>query len=378
MYSDLKIAKLPPKLPERGILTKAGVRGYPGLDDAQALLLEVLLHPPVDLGEKILDLTAQNGAVALYLPEHQVTLTERSRAALEVLERQFADDPRVQVQAALPLETTGEFDTVLAVLPADKGNEAVREYLQAAFERTRKGGLCLIAGDKDKGFERYFKWFKAAFGEGEILERHKGMRVAGFIKENSEAQLEAAKTHQYTFEGLHITSLPGVFSASKIDEASQLLLSHLPSPAGKRVLDIGAGAGVLGLKCAQLGANVTLLEEDLAAVRSIEKNAQQAHLNVQALHSDVGSALPVKPDPTKAEFDLVLMNPPFHVGSDVILEVAEEFIRVAYQQVRHMGEVWVVANQFLPYEALMQRYGKVQLVVKNKSYKVLKGIRERI
>ncbi|MFC5600525.1 class I SAM-dependent methyltransferase [Deinococcus cellulosilyticus] len=372
MYSDLKIAKLPPKLPERGILTKPGVRGYPGLDDAQALLLGVLLNPPVDLGEHILDLTAQNGAVALYLTEPQITLAERSRAALEVLQRQFMDDPRVTVQAALPLEMTGEFDTVLAVLPADKGNEAVREYLQAAFARTKPGGLCLIAGDKDKGFERYFKWFKAAFGEGEVLERHKGMRVAGFIKENAEAQIEAARTHQYTFEGLQITSLPGVFSAGKVDDASQLLLSHLPSPAGKQVLDIGAGAGVLGLRCAQLGAEVTLLEEDLAAVRSIEINARDAGLKVTALHSDVGSALP-----EQAQFDLVVMNPPFHVGTDVILEVAEEFIRVAYQHVRAGGEVWVVANQFLPYEPLMQKHGKVQLVIKNKSYKVLRGIRER-
>lgn len=372
MYSDLKIAKLPPKLPERGILTKAGVRGHPGLDDGQALLLQVLMDPPVDLGETVLDLTAQNGAVALYLSNHQITLLERSRAALEVLERQFKDDPRVTVKASLPSEASGNFDTVLAVLPADKGNEAVKEYLQAAFACTRMGGLCLIAGDKDRGFERYFKWFKAAFGEGEILERHKGMRVAGFIKEKTEAQLEAPQTYSYTFEDLTLSSLPGVFSANKIDEASQLLLSHLPSPAGQRVLDIGAGAGILGLRCAQLGAEVTLLEEDLASVRSIEMNARAANLSVTALHSDVGSALP-----EQAEFDLVVMNPPFHVGSDVILEVAEEFIRVAYQRVRQKGEVWVVANQFLPYESLMEAYGPVKLVVKNKSYKVLRGIRER-
>jgi len=69
----------------------------------------------------------------------------------------------------------------------------------------------------------------------------------------------------------------------------------------------------------------------------------------------------------------VLSNPPFHVGSDLILEVAEEFIAVAAQTLPRGGNFYLVANVFLPYELPLERFFKVSTIVRNRSFKVLCG-----
>lgn len=368
MYHDIYPARLPEPFKSYRLLSKAGVRGFPGIDSAQALLLSCLQDPPLPLAEPILDLTAHAGLSALTLSATPL-LVERSASAIQVLTAQH-----LQHLVAIPSQLEGQFATLLAVLPADKGNDTIEELLQAAYRLCAPQGVVYLAGDKDKGFDRYFKWAKQQFGEGEILERHKGYRVAAVVKNKPDPRPNHPATlsfSQYPFQNrgttLQIASLAGVFSRKGIDLASQLLLEHLPTQLqGSQVLDIGAGAGVLGAWAAAQGAHVTLLEDDLGGVLSCQETLRLNGLNGTVLHSDVGSALP-----PEARFDLVLSNPPFHVGSDLILDIAEAFIALAAQHLKRGGDFYLVANQFLPYEGLLASWAEVRTIARNKSFKVL-------
>lgn len=369
-YSDLYPTRIPPALEPLSLLSKAGVRGFPQLEPAQALLMGVLQTPPLPLEDPILDLTAMSGISGAMFRDREIVLVERSRAALNVLEAQG-----FKAVCSLPSQLEGEFGTVLAVLPADRGNDAVDEVVRAAHRLTKLGGTCYLAGDKDRGFERYFKWARAHFGEGEILERHKGLRVAGFRQtriEHTRAETQSLEFGEYDFKGLKIATLPGVFSAKGVDAASKLLLESLQDSSvgfeGLRVLDIGAGAGVIGSWAAARGAKVTLLEDDWGGVLCSKETLERSGLEGEVLHSDAGSAL----HPGKL-FDVVLSNPPFHVGSDLILEVAEEFIAVAARALPRGGNFYLVANVFLSYELPLERYFKVSIIVRNRSFKVLCG-----
>lgn len=71
----------------------------------------------------------------------------------------------------------------------------------------------------------------------------------------------------------------------------------------KRVVDLGAGTGILGIGAALLGGNVTLLEKDKTALTIAKKNAQRAGARVELVHDDISSYQP--------KFDTVIMNPPF-------------------------------------------------------------------
>jgi 16S rRNA (guanine1207-N2)-methyltransferase len=344
-----------------GSYTKPGMRGYPGLDPMQELLLEVVRDMDLEGVKTAVDLTARGGAVALELQARgvEVSAKDASAAALNVLR-----------QLGLSGKPDRSADLVFGILPADRGNTLVRETMREAVEYTRTGGACLISGDKDRGFDRYFKEARVLFGSGEILERSRGLRVARLEKTSSLESRPAPEPEPFTIasrdQTLSCAAFPGTFSSGKLDPASRLLLEHLPSGTERRVLDIGAGYGVLGGFLALEGANVTMLEDDTSSVQSCLKMLELNHLEGRVLHSDVDSAL----EPSE-KFDLIVTNPPFHVGSDLILDVALEFIRCAERRLAPGGEFWLVANHFLPYEPEMARIGAVREVARERGFKVL-------
>ena len=372
MYSDLYPAELPQKLRyvEEGgaLLTKAGVRGAPGVDDAQALLALSMRKDGVT--GRVLDLQAMSGLLGLALEDAQVTLIERSAAALEVLHEQFDD-----VHAALPGADVGRFPTVALVLSGDRGNAHVEAMTAWAVQCTESGGTLYLAGDKQKGFERYFKRAREAFENSEIIARDGGMRVARLERPTGSAlPLPGAQSYLLEHpalagEALTVTALPGVFSSGQLDKATSLLLRHLGNLDGRSVLDLGCGAGVIGAVGARAGGRAVLLDDDLAAVESARETLRANGLSGDARHSDAGQALTAG-----EQFDVVLSNPPFHVGRRVVLDVALEFVRVAGEHLTSDGEMRLVANDFLPYEDPLSRWGRVQVLAREGGFKVLRAV----
>ncbi len=345
-----------------GSYTKPGMRGYPGLDPMQELLLEVVRDMDLEGVKTAVDLTARGGAVALELANRgiEVGVWDTSAAALSALR-----------EAGLTVLTGWQVaQLVCAILPADRGNAVVRETIYKAFNNIWPGGLCLIVGDKDRGFDRYFKEARTLFGSGEILERSRGLRVAWLQKTSGLESPPAPEPMGFTIEArrrvLSCDAFPGTFSSGKLDPASRLLLEHLPSGMGRNVLDIGSGYGVLGGFLALDGASLTMLEDDLSSGVSSKSTLVLNDLEGDVFHSDVDSKLD-----RDVKFDLIVTNPPFHVGSDLILDVALEFIRCAERRLLPGGEFWLVANHFLPYEPEMARIGVVHEVARERGFKVL-------
>ncbi len=340
-----------------GALTKPGIAGYPHLEPAQELLLEVVQD--LTGAGQALDLSARGGAVALRLREHgwTVAATDDSAASLEALEKlELAD-------------MGGEAELVCLMLNAERGNARVQMQIAQAWSRTASGGVLLLAGDKDKGFERYFKQAVQMFGDGEVVKRGNGYRVARIRKTKLEPPA-MPEAQQFTISARGLTvrcsAQPGVFAAGKLDAASAVMLAHLPSAAGKRVLDIGAGYGALGVTLALEGAVVTMLESDAPSVQSCVETLALNGVAGTVLHSDVDAMLP-----TTARFDWVVMNPPFHVGRDLKLEVALEFIAAGGRRVKSGGEIWLVCNHFLPYEAALASLGVLEVVTVERGFKLL-------
>lgn len=80
-------------------------------------------------------------------------------------------------------------------------------------------------------------------------------------------------------------------------------------PRGARVLDLGTGCGLLGLMAARAGAAVTATDLPGVPIATVAENARRNGLVPPRLL--VGDLFA----PVAGErFDLVLFNPPFHVG----------------------------------------------------------------
>ena len=97
---------------------------------------------------------------------------------------------------------------------------------------------------------------------------------------------------------------PGKVYAPSDD--SFLMTSTIPTDnlAGKSVLDLGAGSGILGLYCALHGAVVTVSDIDETALQHTQEAASKLGIRLNAKKSDLFSNI-------HESFDLVLFNPPY-------------------------------------------------------------------
>jgi release factor glutamine methyltransferase len=79
--------------------------------------------------------------------------------------------------------------------------------------------------------------------------------------------------------------------------------------AGKRLLDMGTGSGMVGIFAASRGARVTACDINPRAVALAGENARRNRVEMEVLPSDLFSALPGR------QFDVICFNLPFLAGT---------------------------------------------------------------
>ncbi|HEV2655948.1 MAG TPA: methyltransferase [Ktedonobacteraceae bacterium] len=251
----------------------------------------------------------------------------------------------------------GTMDVAALNLLYQPGNVWIQHALQVALYALRPGGRLYVTGAKDRGILSTAKRMQEYFGNVETLEISKGQRVV--CSRRRDGAYLPAPTQDVT-----------VFAGSKLDDGTRLLLDALEVYATDEALDIGSGAGFIGLHIAQRAkrGHVTLVDASLAAVDAARRAVEQSNLtNVLVLAGD--GVQPV----SQQRFDLVATNPPFHQGGIQTLEIAERFIRGAAHVLRPEGRFYIVANRFLKYEpTLHTSFKQVEEVGGDTRYKVLR------
>ena len=172
-----------------------------------------------------------------------------------------------------------------------------------------------------------------------------------------------------------LLSLPGVFSARRLDAGTELLLEYMRGSSGQRsrILDFGCGNGVLGIGAALMhgGAEVLGLDDSAMAVESAEVNAARNGLSrrMTVLHAFSLDSVP-------GLFDLILSNPPFHQGARVSLDTSLEMFRAATGKLKPGGRLLIVANRHLGYAAHLRRiFGNCRECGGTKKYTLLEAER---
>lgn len=128
-----------------------------------------------------------------------------------------------------------------------------------------------------------------------------------------------------TFKGRSLAAPPGRGTrptADRVRESVFNVLAHADWSAGlegRRVLDLFAGSGALGLEALSRGAAFALFVDDDAAARgAIRENIEALGLfGVTRIHRRDATDLGVKPAGLGAPFDLVFLDPPYGQGLGV-------------------------------------------------------------
>lgn len=154
--------------------------------------------------------------------------------------------------------------------------------------------------------------------------------------------------------GLTVCAHGAAFAGTRIDIGTRALLGCLDrmGPAST-ALDLGAGTGVLAAALARARPEATVLAADqsAAAVASVAATAEANGLadRIRVLRDDAAESVP------DGSVDLVVCNPPFHVGAAVVTTAADRLFAAAARVLRPGGELWTVYNSALRYKPTLAR-----------------------
>jgi len=254
----------------------------------------------------------------------------------------------------------GRFGAALVFLP--RARDLARAMVARASALTG-GGLVLVDGQKTDGIVAMAKAIGARVRLGGSLSKAHGKLVWFTGGDFTDWQ---ARPRQVGDAALgHFVTRPGVFSADGPDPASQALAAVLPENLAGQGADLGAGWGYLAR--AILGrpgvTGLDLVEADAAALACARENIPDARAR---FHWD--DATRWRPE---ALLDFVITNPPFHTGRTGEPELGRAFIRAAAAMLLPRGQLWLVANRHLPYEAtLAQAFRKVGQIDAPRGFKL--------
>lgn len=175
----------------------------------------------------------------------------------------------------------------------------------------------------------------------------------------------------YYIKGLvmHFFSDNGVFSKSKVDFGSSLLLKSLPNFDCKKILDVGCGYGPIGLTIAKMNPSsfVQMIDINERAISLAKKN-QSLNLieNAEIFVSNIYENIDKK-------YDYIVTNPPIRAGKKVVWEITLG----AMNRLLPNGEMWCVIQKKQGADSLIKGlkgvFSSVEIVQKDKGYFIIRS-----
>ncbi|MDC8803594.1 class I SAM-dependent methyltransferase [Halomonas pacifica] len=272
-----------------------------------------------------------------------------------------------------PFATTSLGEVPGAVLFWPKSHALGEWWLLSLCQRLPEGTPLWLVGENNGGIKRVLKVL-AALGLG-CRKRDSARRCSLFETQVGRVALDPALVWQrFEAEGLTLHSHPGVFGHGKLDDGTRLLLETLAPrlPEGPfRALDMGCGDGILACWLARRGARVSATDINAFAVEATRRSLAANDLAGEVVAGDVYSGLP-----EGASFERIISNPPFHQERAIDYGPAGRLIREAPAYLAPGGELWLVANAFLPYPDLLEAsFGGFEILADDRRFRVYRAIK---
>jgi 16S rRNA (guanine1207-N2)-methyltransferase len=251
---------------------------------------------------------------------------------------------------------------------------AALDELAGAIARYAADDVRVVAGGRIKHM---------SVAMNEVLRRHFGGVTVSPARQKSRALLatqpirpaapglEWPRSVVHADLGLTVCAHGAAFAGTTIDIGTRFLLDFLDrmKTDARNAIDLGCGTGVLAAALAVRRPELRILATDqsAAAVASAAATMRANGVDdrVRVLRDD---ALSAQPD---ASAELIVLNPPFHIGSSVHAGIALKLFEDAARVLRPGGELWTVWNTHLGYRAPLTRIvGPTHQVGRNTKFTV--------
>lgn len=229
------------------------------------------------------------------------------------------------------------------------------------------------------------RWFTDVRGS-RGRDKHRVLHAWG-PREKPAVPPEARWPRRVRRDGLTIVAHGGTFGTTKLDPGTRLLLGHLgairafaaASPHPPRMLDIGSGNGTISAELAR-----TVPEGHLTAVDVSWAGAAATRATLAANVSPTGSETPSAASSVvwgdaldllrdADPFDLIVTNPPFHLGVAKDSTFTRDLLKLAPRRLNPGGQLWVVHNTHLPWLPLLrERHPDAERVAQDRQFSVIR------
>ena len=143
--------------------------------------------------------------------------------------------------------------------------------------------------------------------------------------------------YKYEDTTINFKSDLGVFSKSKIDYASNLLVSTYFKYGRKDIsaLDVGCGFGFIGITLSKfMNINFDMIDVNNRAIHLTDINIKNNKVNCKVFNSDIYESIIKK-------YDLIITNPPIRAGKKIYMTILKD----AANFLNDDGELWFVMSK---------------------------------
>ena len=116
-----------------------------------------------------------------------------------------------------------------------------------------------------------------------------------------------SKTRIYRYRNIELIIAPGIFHPAFFFSTKILLHYVLQLElSNKKLLELGAGSGLISFISAQKNALVTATDINPIAVEYLKTNSEKNHLPIKVILSDLFDKI------SPQQFDIIVINPPYY------------------------------------------------------------------
>lgn len=342
---------------------------------------DVLLRNADLLNGRVALLGVSEPALLAHCPEPGLAMSEHAGVYEQL--RQFSGWQACfgyqleQVQA-------GSFDTLVVFLPKARAELDLRLAL-ARFLGTDSATLVLI-GEKKEGIAGAVKQFTGLVANALKVDSARHCQVWTGTNHQPLSRFDLTDWLKWTPVScagveLQVAGLPGVFSEGELDAGTRLLLETLADTpmAADKVLDFACGAGVIGT---WLQSHRRARGLPQGVVDGVDVQAQ-AVVCARETYARAGAQGQIHASDglggISGRWPGVVTNPPFHSGVKTDTSMTEQFLREVAAHLAPRGELRLVANSFLPYESVIQRFiGPVEKLAQDRRFTVYRAFNRSI
>ncbi len=271
-------------------------------------------------------------------------------------------------------ESAESADTGVIFLPKSRAELSLR--LALALSLVKEGGRVVLVGEKKEGIAGAVRQLRERLPQSEKIDSVRHCQV--WQADTRSPPVDFLLSDWLQWHGverrgitLDVAALPGVFSDGELDAGTAMLLDTLgqtPLDTGK-TLDFACGAGVIGAWWQRLQAErgdqispVDGVDVQFQAVACARATYDRAGAKGDIIASDGLSAV-------EGQYQSVVTNPPFHTGIATDTSVTEQFLQGIKRHLVKGGELRLVANRFLPYQALIRQHvGPVKILAEDRRF----------